>query len=124
MLTEQPWKPEAVARLLAGLLLSWSAGLLLSTSLDYFLPKQNRELLPFYHFVLSTLSFQGVALVLGHRFLKEHDLSWGEFLGMTDGQVKRTVGFALMAGAVLVPAALALNTLLAEAMSALRLVPT
>src|SRR5262245_48172928 len=102
MLTERLWKPEAVVKILAGLMLSWSVGLLAAASLEYFLPKPNREWLPFFHFVLSTLSFQGVTLVLGHQFLKEHDLTWGEFLGMTDGSVQRTVAVALMAGVVLV----------------------
>jgi membrane protease YdiL (CAAX protease family) len=123
MLTEKPWKPEAVMQILAGLMLSWSVGLLIAASLSHFLPKQSRDLLPFFHFVLSTFSFQGVALVLGHHFLKQHELTWGEFLGLTDGQVKRAVSVALMAGVVLVPAALALNTLLAEAMSLLRMEP-
>src|SRR5262249_19819378 len=49
--------------------------------------------------------------------------SWGEFLGVADGQAKRAVAVALLAGVVLVPAALALNTLLAEAMNALRMEP-
>src|SRR5262249_209384 len=65
----------------------------------------------------------GVALVLANPFLKAHSMSWREFLGLNHPRLKRAIAVALIAGILLVPSALLLKALLAEAISALQMEP-
>lgn len=103
------WKPEAMTLLLAGVGLCWVAGSLLSATLGPLLQPRSPELLRLYQFLLATLSLHGVTLVLANSFLRVHEVTWGEFLGLRQAGVRRALLVGLLASAVMIPGALALN---------------
>lgn len=121
MLSEKPWKVELVAVLFAGLLTSLFAGLTLGMLLDKLFPGQSADSQKFYHFLISFLSFQGVALVLGHFFLKEHRTSWSEFLGLTSPRLKAFLVLGAVVGLLAVPMAISLGKLMVWLMSLLQI---
>jgi len=109
MLSEKPWKVDAVALLLAGLLFCWSFGILLTVILGQWLQPGSPQDPAFHQFLLTAVSFHGAALVLVTRFLKAHEGRWKEFLGLVGPRLRRALVIAVVAGAIMVPAALALN---------------
>ena len=105
MLSEKPWKVDWIVLMGAALMLSWSLGILLGHWLQ---PKSPND--PAFHqFLLTAISFHGFALVLTHQFLKQHEVGWKEFLGLTNPRLGRALLIASLAAIVLVPAALRLN---------------
>src|SRR5713101_1246008 len=122
MLSEKPWKPEAVVMLGAGILLSLAAGVLLGQLLGYFLPSRVMTDRTFYNFLISTLSFQGAVPFLLHRFLRYHQVGWREFFGLAAARPKRLL-LAVIAGALMVAIALSLNWVAQLLMTALHLKP-
>ncbi len=122
MLSEKPWKPEAVIMLGAGILFSFAAGVLLGQLLGDFLPSRMMPDRTFYNFLISTLSFQGAVPFLLHSFLRYHQVGWREFFGLAAAQPKRLL-LALIAGALMVAIALSLNWVAQLLMTALHLKP-
>ena len=76
------WKPEAVILLGAGMLLSMTAGMLLTLAVNKVLPDLKPADLQFVQFLIGTSSLQGAALVLVHFFLRFHAVTWRDFLGL------------------------------------------
>src|SRR4029453_15300416 len=77
MLSERPWKFEAVIGLLAGAMMGMLVASLLSMALSHLLSGYQ-----FAQFVINAVCFQVVALVLIQSFLKYHHSSWTELLGL------------------------------------------
>ena len=121
MLSEKPWKFELVLVLAAGLLTSLFAGTMLGALFDQAFAKQSSANQKFYHFLISFMSFQGIALVLSHYFLKEHHMSWHEFLGATSPRLKAFLALGALVGILSVPMALSLNKLMAWLMSLIQM---
>jgi membrane protease YdiL (CAAX protease family) len=121
MLSEKPWKLDLVLMLVAGLLISLSAGTMLGILFEQAFPKQSSANGKFYHFLISFISFQGTALVLAHYFLKKHHLGWVEFLGLTSPRWKAFVALGALVGILSVPVALSLNKLMAWLMSLIQM---
>jgi membrane protease YdiL (CAAX protease family) len=109
MLSEKPWKVEAILLLGAGLMLSWSLGILLSLALGHLLNPKSPTAPAFHQFLLTTITFHGVALFLTHQFLKQHEMRWRDFIGFAGPKLKRALAVALIASTVMVPGALVLN---------------
>ena len=103
MLSEKPWRLEAVMLFGAGLLVSLTLGSFSGMLLEHYLPEKSSDSRRFYNFVLSTVSFQGVALVLTHLFLKQHQMTWKEFLGLTAPRLGQAMAWALGATLLALP---------------------
>lgn len=108
---ERLWKIEAVLMLCVGLVICLFAGTAAVLALKAALPDLNAGQQRFVGFLVSAASFQIAGLFLVHHFLKAHQLRWGEFLGLTDGDLKRTFQLAIAVAIVALPIALGLNEL-------------
>jgi uncharacterized protein len=95
--------------LLAGVMISLSAGILLAAALKAAVPDLTHQEEKFYTFLLSGLSFQGVSLFLTSRFLRAHEVRWAEFLGFEDPAWRRAAGIGLIMALAVLPVALLLN---------------
>jgi membrane protease YdiL (CAAX protease family) len=79
VLSSKPWKPEAVLRLLLGIFVCVAIGTLLTLLVPGAKgPKPSASL---WHMVAGVGSFQGAALVLVWRFVREQDCGWAEAFG-------------------------------------------
>jgi membrane protease YdiL (CAAX protease family) len=79
MLSVKPWKPEAVLRLGLGIFICVFLGALLA-GLARNLPGAGGQH-PLTRILAGALGFQGAALILISRFLREHELGWAEAFG-------------------------------------------
>ena len=111
MLSEKPWKLDAALLLLGGLLCSLFFGMAGGLLLLKLVPKLTADDRQFYGFIISGVSFQGVALWLTHQFLRTHEMTWRDFLGLNSPALRRVVGLALGVGVFALPLALGLNKL-------------
>ncbi|MBK8001945.1 MAG: CPBP family intramembrane metalloprotease [Verrucomicrobia bacterium] len=111
MSIERPWKIEAVLMLCAGVIMCLSAGTFAVLAVKAALPNLTPDQHRFAGFLISAASFQIAGLFLVHRFVKAHELTWGEFLGLTEGDLKRTFQLAIAVAIVALPIALGLNEL-------------
>ena len=119
MLTEKPWRLDAVMRLLLGLFICLSGGIFLGQLLFAGMSHLPLDDQKFYSSVVGTVFFQGASLVLIHFFLRSHGMRWREFFRGPSPGVSRTVILGLAAGLAVLPAALLLNSLSAKALSLL-----
>ncbi len=113
MLSERPWKPEAVMLLMSGLLFSLFLGMASGMLMQQFAPGWRTDG-KFFEFLTNTVGFHGVALVLVTLFLKHHQTGWGEFLGWKTPRVARALALAIAVGVLVVPLALVLNKACSE----------
>lgn len=93
----------------AGLMVSLSAGALANFALLQFssdLPDAQKK---FYGFLISSVSLQVVGLGLIHFFLRQHELTWTEFLGLKRPGLGRAIALAVAVVAVALPFTLGLN---------------
>jgi membrane protease YdiL (CAAX protease family) len=119
MLSERPWKVEAVAGLIAALMFGLVAASLVAIGLTHVLPGKSVLGNRFVQFVINTFTFQGLALILIRGFLRLHGVGWRELLGF-DKVRWRTVAWAVIAALVALPLALGLNTLCAVLLTKVR----
>jgi membrane protease YdiL (CAAX protease family) len=123
MLTDKPWRVDAVGRLVGGIFAGLVLGMLLDGVVTPMLKGWAKGDLEFIHFLISTLCFQGTVLGLIGFFLWENGLNWGEAFGFTNPGRLRAVALALVAGFVVLVGALELGWLSAEVMSHLGVPP-
>src|SRR5437899_2716033 len=100
MLSERPWKLEAVVALLTGLILGWCAlnlSALGVTQLALHKSSANRLV----EFIISTFSFHVIALVLLHFFVRYHGARWSDLFGFRKFRLRAIAGAAAAAGLVL-----------------------
>ena len=109
MQTDRQWKLEAVLVLGAGLMISLSFGMLLSLALHRVEPDLSVSQEKFWAFVISGVSFQGAGLALAHFFLKQHELTWAEFLGLKGPNLRRATLLGVVTAALVIPLTLFLN---------------
>ena len=124
MLSEKPWRADAVVRLCGGLLISVSVGALLSGALRQWFGAAGADTLNFCHFIISNVSFHGAALWLISRFLREHQVGWSAGFGFTAPQRQRAVWLAVLAVAVALPVSWLLNLTSAWIMTSFHVTPT
>lgn len=124
MLSEKPWKADGLILLVAGLLLSMSMGMLLAQALPKLFPSVAELDQLFVRFIISTLSVQGVALVLIHQFFRWHNTTWRELLVSRERSWFTALGTGLLAGLLVIPVALVLlNFVSLELMRLIQLEP-
>src|SRR6267378_6420910 len=121
MLSERPWKLEAVVTLLSGLILGWCAlnlSALGVTQIAFHKSSPNRLV----EFIISTFSFQVVALVLIHFFLRFHGASWADLFGFRKIRW-HSIAAAVAASIIFLPLGLALKGLSAVVLTKVGLNP-
>lgn len=106
---ERSWKPEAVLMLGAAIVLCLSAGTFASLAVKAALPGLSPGQLRFATFLMSAASFQIAGIILVHHFLKLHEASWRQFLGLDDTGLSRAIGLAIAVTVIVLPAVLGLN---------------
>ena len=106
--------------LTSGILLSWCGGQLISLMLQrrFSDPDFDQN---FVRFLISTLTFQGAALLLVHRFLEWHQLRWRDILLGNGRSVSRVIAIGLGVGLLVVPLTLAMGQLSSHIVRAVQL---
>jgi membrane protease YdiL (CAAX protease family) len=107
MFWKKSWEPEAVLALIGGIVAAFffgnvAVGVLHATGAIGFKTEDSLGTV-----LLATLSFQGVAVILGTVFLKTHDSNWREVFGETSWE--RCLALACSTLAVVAPVMYALN---------------
>ena len=103
MLTEKPWRAEAVIQFIGSLMACFCLGglgvvLMDKTGLAAFKAPDG-----FGAILIATLSFQGAAWGLIGIFLWQHQVGWRDFFGLRDPKLLRALGLAVVAVVVLLP---------------------
>ena len=109
MLSEKPWRPDRVLRLIAGF---YSAMFLAGiVALGY------REVFPdgvtnqIVVFAVGTFTFQIVTLVLIQIFLRQHQTTWSEAFGFAEPRLARAIFLGVLVSLLILPVALSLAEL-------------
>lgn len=109
MLSQKPWRPEAVLLLGAGMLVLVSLSTIGASLL------QERGGTPqFVAFMISTLAWQCVATVLVHFFLRYHGIGWREFLGLSRRRVLLLMFLGIITAVIVMPLVAAANYVSSE----------
>lgn len=111
MLSEKPWKPELVVRLLMAMFASMLLGVLVVTAYDSSAKEAGKMQGDLLVFIIGVFSFHGVGLVLVDVFLRQHRISWKEAFGFNAPRIGRTLFLALLVGVVMLPIAWSLTGL-------------
>jgi membrane protease YdiL (CAAX protease family) len=109
MLSEKPWRAEAVMLFCAAQFVCLAAGLTLvgllqKAGLAAFKPPDG-----FGAVLLVTLSFQGAACLLIWIFLRQHQVDWRDAFGLRRKNLPRALLAALFVASVILPVALLLE---------------
>jgi membrane protease YdiL (CAAX protease family) len=98
VISEKPWRAEAVLMLGAGILVIVSLSSIGAALL------QDKSTTPrFVAFVLSTLLGQCLAAVLVHFFLRYHGMKWRDFLGIHGRRVAMLILLGLLTAVIVMP---------------------
>jgi len=116
MLSEKPWKPDLVVRLLAALFAGLLLGALIVQGYRSQLSDQS-TLDRVFLFTLGVLSFHGVGLVLVHVFIRQHRTTWREAFGFCEPRLGRALFLAVLVTIMIMPIALSLRELSARFLS-------
>lgn len=111
MLWKKSWQPEIVLMLFGGVVLSFVIGNLTVELLRQAAVPGFKTLSDTGSVLLSTLCFHGAAIVLGIPFLKFHNVSLTEALGLDDPKIKRNFLLAIGVLMVVLPLMLGLKYL-------------
>lgn len=109
MLSQKPWRVEAVMQMIAGVFVclgagAGAAGLLQQAGVAAFkLPDS------FANILLATLSFQGVTWILIFSFLKQHQVNWRDAFGLRNANLDKSVLLAVVTLALVLPLILQLG---------------
>lgn len=122
MLSEKPWKPDAVFMLLMGLLVCMSVGAAVSQIIEALalVPPARQK---FISFVISAAVLQGSALTLVFFFLREHKTTWAEAFGFSSPGKIRACALAALLCAAALPVTWWINSLSAAALKSFQQAP-
>jgi len=98
VISEKPWRAEAVLVLGAGMLVIVSL-----SSIGASLVQDRTSAPRFVGFVLSTLVGQCLAAILVHFFLRYHGIRWREFLGINRRRAMLLVPVGLLTALIVMP---------------------
>lgn len=121
MLSEKPWKPELVVRLLVGLFASMCLGVLIVEGYAGIAEEAGKPRNNLFVFVVGTFSFHGVGLVLIDVFLRVHNVSWSEAFGFREPRQTRAVLLALVVAVIVLPISISLHKVSAVVLQKLHL---
>lgn len=111
MLAEKTWRPEAVARLMAGVFGTLCLGCFTAALLFKLIQGISEQRRQFFGLVLGTLFFQVASLFWIWLFLREEKTSWGEAFGLSTPNQWRAIGLGVLTGIVVLPFLLGLQQL-------------
>jgi uncharacterized protein len=101
MLSQKPWRAEAVIQLIAALFVSLFFGVLMAEGLRQFGVAAFKSPESLANLLFGTLSFQGLAWIFILVFLKFHEVHWCDALGLNGPDLMKTLltaaGFLLVA---------------------------
>src|SRR5271154_91055 len=105
MLSEKPWRGEAVTQFVAAQFVCFflgavAVGLLHKLGISGF--KQPED---FGNLLLGTLCFQGATWILIPIFLRQHEVNWRDAFGLRGKNLKRALAVAVGVAALILPAA-------------------
>jgi uncharacterized protein len=118
MISEKPWRADAVLLLGAGLFTVLSMSVFAATLM------KGKDAPPdFVGFVVSTVVTQAFAIGLIHIFLKAHRMSWRELLGLRQPRLLSIALFALALAVVASPVTWAISSLVIKIITLLHQTP-
>jgi membrane protease YdiL (CAAX protease family) len=121
MLSEKPWKLEAVLRLLLGVFICVFIGGVLAAWVDGFKRKTTVESI--WPAIIMMLSVEGGVLVLARHLLRKHQTRWKEAFGFTNNW-KRALLLGVITAILFLPMGWALQIGSAKLMEQFNLQPT
>jgi membrane protease YdiL (CAAX protease family) len=95
MLSEKPWRAEAVIQFCTVQFVCLCFGILAAASLQKLGVAGFRHDDDFGNVLLATLSFQGATWILIPFFLRRHGMNWREAFGFRDPQLKRSLALTV-----------------------------
>ena len=107
MLSQKPWRPDLVLRLLIGLFASMLLGVIIVGGYSSGAEKDRDFLI----FIVGVFSFHGVGLVLVDVFLRQHKIGWLEAFGFNQPRFGRAIFMAVILGILMLPIAWSLSEL-------------
>jgi membrane protease YdiL (CAAX protease family) len=111
MLSQKPWRAEAVIQLFAAVFACMCLGMVVAGLLQQAGIAAFKSPDSFASLFLATLSFQGAAWVLILIFLRRHDVRWREAFGFHDEKIKAALATAVKTAIVVLPIAWTLQYL-------------
>jgi membrane protease YdiL (CAAX protease family) len=95
MMSEKPWRAEAVMQFIALQLLCFAFGIVVISLLHTFGASGFKQEADFGNVLLGTLCFQGATWLLIPIFLRRHEMNWRDALGFRDPQLKSSLALAV-----------------------------
>jgi membrane protease YdiL (CAAX protease family) len=105
MLSEKPWKIDAVARLFLGVITTLCMGMLLAGLLGHFTSDWPKARSDFWQITLSAFFLEIPALVWIGLFLRQQKVSWKEAFGLQMTNPAKAAARGLLAAALFLPVA-------------------
>jgi membrane protease YdiL (CAAX protease family) len=109
MLSEKPWRAEAVIQFLAAQFVVYFLGAAALITLHKFGVGGFKHEEDFGNVLLATASFQGATWVLIPIFLRRHEMNWREAFGFQKSNLFRALSWAVVLAIVILPVALELQ---------------
>lgn len=103
------------------ILVCYSVGMLLAAAMQYAVGGRTTKSSTL-SMIIVTLSFQGAALVLIGRFLREHQVSWSEAFGLRL-RLRRAIVLGLVSALVFLPIGIILNLVCTNVLARLHMNP-
>jgi membrane protease YdiL (CAAX protease family) len=116
MLSQKPWRAEAVIQLVAGLFACLCVGVLTAGLLRQAGVPAFKSPDSFANILVATLSFQGAAWLLILFFLKQHEVNWRDAFGLRNADLKKSLLLAVGVLALALPVVLGLQQVSAFAL--------
>ena len=123
MLSGKPWKLEAVLFFWVGVLTCICLGTVATLAVRMAFPKLPLTDRTFYEFLVGAAGLQLVPLALTHIFLRQQEVTWGDFMGWNRPSLRGPIGRAILVALVTVPVALLLNEASAHVLTWLQAKP-
>jgi len=123
MLCGKPWKLEAVLFFWIGVLICLCFGTVGTLELKALRPGLNLPDRMFFEFLIGAAGLQFIPLILTHIFIRQQNVTWGEFLGWSRRPLGIPLGRAILVAVAMVPMALILNEAAAQLITSLQAKP-
>src|SRR5665213_3241139 len=111
MLSEKPWKLDAVLRLFLGVITTLCLGMLLAGLVAHYASAWPKARSDFWQIVLSAFFLEIPALGWIGFFLRLHNVSWKEAFGLRRTGPVKAVGCGLLAATLFLPVAWGCQTI-------------
>ena len=109
MVSQKPWRAEAVIQLVAGVFACLGLGVVTAGGLRSAGVAAFKSPDSFANILLATLSFQGVAWFLIFHFLKQHGMNWRDASGLRNANLNKSLLLAAGVLALVLPVVLCLE---------------